>query len=165
MQYYAINLKSGYRNNYAIWCGDDIDHLYVVDGFIPVFKTLNDLVLFAKSSQMELNLPVSKIDLDRVRVWCKSPSEKIDCNLFLDTWNMLGDIAATYDDLYESFESMTDKYLSEYRKLFAGNNIKALRGNNPKYHPKWDNDEVNNIKEIMNYGFSLFKKKCRRVSV
>jgi hypothetical protein len=162
MQYYATNLKSGYQNNYVIWCGDDIDHLYVIDGYIPIFQSPREIVSFAKNHKMELVMPPFVLNIDRVRAWCASPSKKIDCVLFLNTWNMLGDIAATYEGLYESFEFKTEKYLSEYRKLFAGNNIKVMRGNNPKYYPKWDNEEIKNIKAIMDYGFSLFKKKCRK---
>jgi hypothetical protein len=44
-----------------------------------------------------------------------------------------------------------------YAKLVYGNNLPALRGSGPEYHPKWTGEERRTLYEVLGKGLSMFR--------
>ncbi|MEJ2612224.1 MAG: hypothetical protein P8179_19700 [Candidatus Thiodiazotropha sp.] len=161
MEYYPVKYKLNYKNHFIIWCGNDIDHVLVINGFIAVFQNLTEINKYASANSLKLNSKPISYELDKIKLWCKNPTSKINCVAFLDSWNLFGDIAASFPQEHEKFESLTKKYLSQYNKLFYGCNLDPIRRNKPKYYPIWSNSDINYIKSIFRHGFKLINQRCR----
>jgi hypothetical protein len=64
-------------------------------------------------------------DLDAIADWCRSPSAStVDCDTFINAWNLLNDICLTIPWLVEPFRS--GQYNVVYYKLFWGLNLPSL---------------------------------------
>lgn len=85
--------------------------------------------------------------IDKVKTWMKSKNTNIDCNYFLDYWNILNDLASS---LGTSFYGNTDNSVVNgvYNKLFYGNNISAIKGEREEFIPEWSNKEISELNKV-----------------
>ena len=75
----------------------------------------------------------------------------VDCKLALNRWNLFSDAAHTVNEPFlgdERKERATDLYV----KLFAGNNLPVLRGDNDLYIPNWTPSELMLLAVILDDG-------------
>jgi len=166
MDNFVLWFKLDYRHQYAIWCagdGDLPDKLYNNTGSIPVFDSIDSLKKYADLHNIELvkETPILH-NLDQVKVWLKLLPKKNFNNELLAAWNLFGDIAAIDIGVSLNFEALTQCHLSQYRKLFAAENILRGVGNvRPKYHPKWTKYDAQSISKVLTHGFKLLRKSFR----
>ncbi|MDE2422159.1 MAG: hypothetical protein KGO49_13385 [Gammaproteobacteria bacterium] len=165
MDYFVLWFKLDYRHQYAIWCGNDRelpDQLYNKDGLIPIFQTLNELRKYAAIYSIELvNEEPILHNLDTAKRWLTIKGKKKYNSELLPAWNLFGDIAAIDSDVSSKFETLTQRYLTPYNKLFLAENLLRPNAIHPKYKPKWNTDDIEGISKVLNFGFKLLRKSFR----
>lgn len=127
--YYLVKFKILQEEYYTFWYSDDVDGFMLdTDEFI-----------------------ISSAILRRINI------RKINCNLFLDYWNIFSDIAHSlnYQFLGDCRENETISHI--YEKLFYGCNI-LVKEDEEHYRPKWSKKERRWIKKVMLNGFKILSK-------
>lgn len=168
MNYFVLWFKLDYRHQYTIWCTGKQgypDQLYHYDGLIPVFDRLDALKKYADQRHIVLDEETPVLHhLDHVKVWLKTRHQKTPNDVLLTAWNLFGDIAAIDHAEHLKFELLTQKYLAQYRKLFAAQNMLCNTAR-PKYHPTWTKEEQKLIADVLGYGFNLLRKHFRHQTI
>ena len=70
-----------------------------------------------------------------------------DCSLFLDKWNVVGDIAKT---LNCDFVGNQDSCTKLYSKFVYGANLPTMNNTDKKYIPSFDKEELHQIANVTN---------------
>ncbi|MGV8837599.1 hypothetical protein [Cellvibrio sp.] len=165
MEYFPVKFKLGYKYQYLIWCSGQLDQLFVLAGIAPAFKNTVQLNSFAKSRQLELSPDNSTYNLDQIKMWCKNPTSQIEPNIFLNVWNIFGDLAAAFPSEHKEFERLTQNYLSQYNKLFYGCNLLSRKAGVKPYAPVWSAQDLQNMRIVFMYGLTLVRRKVRLQNV
>lgn len=129
-----VNITIFAQNYYFIWF--DFDS-FLLNG---------DKMLVFRSSDDAQNYCIHEYN-QKIEVWNLNFDEIIfsDCSLFLDRWNVVGDIAKT---LNLDFIGNHDDYTYLYSKFVYGSNIPALNTSGKKYIPTFDEEEKQQIENI-----------------
>ncbi|MDE7206203.1 MAG: hypothetical protein K2N90_03425 [Lachnospiraceae bacterium] len=153
-KYYLIKFKILENEYYTFWYTDDVDGFLMEHrGTLKSFPTKEEAIIFAEEKGFELDtdeLIISSAILRRMNI------RKIRCNLFLNCWNTLSDVA----------HSMNCQFLGDnregivqdiYVKLFYGCNI-LVKEDEEHYHPKWSKKERRWIAKVMRNGFKILSE-------
>jgi hypothetical protein len=164
-KYYKVRYRLDGVDSYLIWFSNDSDGVVAAeDGSILSFRGESDLCAYAERRGLgfEPEGP-SEFDFDLVEHWLSTPDrETIDCHLFLDAWNLFGDIASSsgHADLERSFRGAG----GVYDKLFWGNNLPAVTPPGEHYVPAWSEGEVAELHRILSDGMRLIRNTTRVIS-
>jgi hypothetical protein len=163
MRYFSCLYRLNGEARYLIWIGDEQDSVAVdAGGFIPTFKDPLPLRRYADLNHYSLESEEpTLIDLDRVAIWMKSPTEPVNCEEVLVAWNLFIDVAASVGDSGIAFERLDSQTLAIYHKIFAGNNLPAITPKGCHYVPEWSPDEIASLAEILSTGLDMFAS-CTR---
>jgi hypothetical protein len=152
--YYLCKLIFHGKSRFVIWYDSDRDGVLLdCDGKITAFGTRARTLAFAKKNGLSIAPePVTVYDFDAIAAWCAQPHpSRINCENFLDAWNMFTDVAASIGR--NSLFAAADKRLkSIYDKLFFGNNLPSITPAGRSYEPEWDETEVEAIAKLFTAG-------------
>ena len=94
-------------------------------------------------------------DLDRVVAWCRHPDAMtVDCEVILDTWNLLLDLPRSPAEAENVFARAEAAAGDLYEKLFFGNNLPAVTPRGASYGPQWSADEITRLSEVLQLGLA-----------
>ena len=161
--YYPIRYRLDSKDRYLIWTtieeAEDADRCVVdTDGKISIFHSLSDLQNYAKKQNLQVDTNVfSLLNLDVLQSWFKVKRSKpegptaINCNEFLNAWNLFEDISETIGSNFHLIYRfpIADRI---YEKLLYGCNLPALTPENRNYVPLWNKKERHLMREIMSQG-------------
>lgn len=152
------------RDAYLIWYTNEQDGVVTdSDGKVPCFQSPEDLLHYAESLNLSLNVedPILN-NLDVVAEWLnRGDSESVDCKSFLAAWNLFDDVSRSVTGNFDPEHQLTQKI---YDKLFWGNNLPSVMPEGKSYHPEWTKRELKIIKEVLGYGLSLFRHSVRAIA-
>jgi hypothetical protein len=161
MEYFPVKITLNYKSCYLIWCSDSLEKVLSINGMTPKFASFENLLKFSSLNKIELINEVAYYNLDNIKLWCNSPTLKIEAKLFLNAWNLFGDLAAAYPESHLKYESLTQKHIRQYNKLFYASNLPCINTTSKKFYPEWSPRELVNIRTIFLYGFEICKSKLR----
>lgn len=121
-----------------------------------MFNDIESLLKYAASKGLtvDCNNPIL-LNLDLVTSWLEAKENtSIDCNLFLNAWNLFRDIAFSVNAEFDSNEKRTKNI---YDKLFWGCNLPSVTPKGKYYEPIWDENELNLIRSILNSGLTILR--------
>ena len=152
--YYICQFYLSKMSYFIIWYSDEQDGLLLDhSGKIASFGTLAHAKTYAKKNGISIiPKPVPVYNFDVISTWCLKPlPDLIKCELFLNTWNMFSDVAATIGS--RSIFATADRGLyTIYDKLFYGNNLPAITPEGMSYVPEWSTTEAEEIAKIFKAG-------------
>ena len=128
-KYYLIKFRILQEEYYTFWYTDDID------GFL---LDTDELL-------------ISSAILKRINI------RKINCNLFLNYWNIFSDMAHSINCQFVGDNRDKEIIQHIYEKLFYGCNI-LVKGDEEHYRPKWSKKERRWIAKVMKNGFKILSK-------
>jgi hypothetical protein len=138
-EYFACCFKLGSQVRFLLWFSDSDsswgDGLYLDDqGKTPVYASEAETKRFGQSLGLDVgDANDVVIDLDIVAEWLEHPSgDEIDCEYFLDAWNLFGDIARSTAERFDADIEVTRRV---YDKLFWGNNLSPVTPPGEHYVP------------------------------
>ena len=148
---------------YLVWSSnDDSDGVIVEgDGSVAAFGSRADLRAYAERLGLALEPDESGVfDLDSVENWLANPvREAIDCELFLNAWNLIDDVASSIGHLdFGRFSRGADEV---YDMLFWGNNLPVVTPPGEHFVPAWSEDQVAELERILSDGMRLLRNKVR----
>ena len=126
-------------------------------GRLLTFTSLADLQGFAhrRGLSLDSNVNAEPLDLDAVQRWLGAARRTtVDCQEFLNAWNLFSDFASTVDGKLRHIDDQ--KEVRIYDKLFWGNNLPALTPPGKEYVPLWTRSEVARLRNVLNKGMQLF---------
>ena len=77
----------------------------------------------------------------------------------LTVWNILDDVSMSVNGNFDSKKKRTNKI---YDKIFFGNNLPAITPKGESYKPIWSKAERDVIREVLSFGFDIFRKAVRQ---
>jgi hypothetical protein len=161
-KYFVVDCRLDGVASYLIWYNNDVDGLAVrSDGSISLFREPSTLSSYAAQHGLEFEDEVpSVIDLDAIARWLGDPRpDAIDCELFLNAWNLFDDVASSVG--CSSFRRDSRRASLPYGKLFWGINIPVMTPSGEHYEPVWSDEEVETIQKILGDGIRLVRLAVR----
>ena len=164
-EYYRVRYRLDGVDRYLIWFSDDPDGVVVAcDRSIASFRTRCDLDSYAewRGLAFEPEEP-AEFDLDLVEAWLRRPcGSTVDCNAFLNAWNLLDDVASSRGDA--AFEQASRGAGRVYDKLFWGCNLPPVTPEGESFVPAWSEREVAELRRILSDGLRLMRDAIRGAS-
>ena len=162
-KHYRVRYRLDGLDRYLIWFSDDSDGVVLETGrSVASFRTRSDLDSFAESRGLafEPGEP-AEFDLDSVEAWLREPDgSTVDCDVFLNAWNLFGDIASSRGDA--SLERSSLSAGRVYGKLFWGCNVPAVTPDGEQYVPSWSDREVAELRRNLSGGIRLMREVTGR---
>lgn len=154
--YWLVKFKILQKEYYTFWYEDDIDgFLLDQNGLLKSYPTKEEAVYFAKAEGFCLNtkavLCISSGILRNIK------KRKIRCNLFLNHWNTLSDVAHSIHCQFIGDDRENETVQHIYEKLFYGCNVLVKKGEE-HYRPVWSKKERRWIAKVMKDGFRILAK-------
>lgn len=170
--YYPYWFRLDNADGYLLWYTDDSTDSAECDGVLLdgqgrllTFCHLAELhdcaVRLGLSVEPEVN--PEPLDLDVVQRWLEAASKSmVDCETFLEAWNLFSDLAATVQGGLAHIDERNED--SIYNKLFWGNNLPALTPPGKHYKPTWTKSEVGRLRKVLRRGMRLFPDRLAMAS-
>ncbi len=155
--YYCLWYRLDHTDGHLIWFSNDNDGVVTQpDGMVPSFRDQKALHDYATLHQITLD-PMEPLlhDLDDVARWLRqSLSAEVDCDILLTAWNLFGDLASSVKGDFDPDRTQTQHI---YEKLFWGNNLPAITPPGKHYTPRWSDDELLLMRNVLHNGLRLFR--------
>lgn len=160
--YYKCWYRLNGRDKYLIWYTNDVDGVWLRDGKIPVFTEHTNLIDYASSNGINIQIEEPRLhDLDVVVKWLESPTGKtVDCPSFNAAWNLFADVSRSVKGDFDQDQKRTKKV---YEKLFCGMNLPSVTPEGKEYEPIWTKKEVALLYEVLSQGLEMFRAKIAEV--
>lgn len=158
-EYYSFWFRLDARDGYLIYISNETDGFVTEDnGNVPYFLYTGDLLQYASALDLTVDAESPNLtDLDILDTWLESnDGEKIDCNTFLEAWNLFDDLSKTVSGNFDPERKKTQKI---YNKLFWGNNLPAVTPDGEHYIPSWTKGELNLMRKVLGEGLVLFRER------
>lgn len=98
------------------------------------------------------------VDLDAVARWVAAPAAAaVDCNGFLDAWNLMLDLRSTVAG--RNILGSSDEDQDLYDKLFYGNNLPAVTPPGGHFSPTWSAAEVARLAAVLRTGMEELRAR------
>jgi len=157
-QHFFCEFLLGGQRTIVIWCNGSPDGLLVKeDGRLASFASQTQGRAYAESLAIAIEAQApTAYDLDALERWSRQPlEEQIDCERFLDAWNMLNDVAASVDN-GSSFIAADAIMNAIYEKMFRGANLLRPPGGEI-YEPAWTEDEIQAVAKLFGLGIQVLR--------
>lgn len=153
-KYYLVKFIILQEEYYTFWYTDDVDgFLLDQSGKLKSFPTKEEAIDFAKEEGFLLD---TEEDIVTSAILRKMHIRKINCNLYLNHWNMFHDVAYSLNCPFLG-DRRTGIIQHIYEKLFYGCNI-LVKEDEEHYRPKWSKQERRFIAKVMKEGFKILEK-------
>lgn len=161
-EYYPVKINLNRIIYYMLWfTGED-------DGFISelskplLFSNFNDLDKYAKNINIKLESDLTVYNFEAITNWIENPKSPSKYELFLDSWNFFNDLSKSTDSPFKgNFDS--GNTVDVYNKLFYGLNLPTLKKNGEEFTPKWDEQEIEKLRDVLEDGISILLKYIKYV--
>lgn len=122
---------------------------------LAAFENIGELMDFAEERGLTIQPEKPPIyDFDALKSWTKTLDiEKIECESFLNAWNMLGDIEKTFGRTLKEPEGSN----AVYDKLFYGNNVPSITPEGKCYIPEWTTSEAFILASVFRAGLRTLR--------
>lgn len=160
--YFACWYRLDAEEGYFVWYDDAVDGVVAAEpGTLAAFPSLNDLLAYTQARRIRVQAQEpARYDLDSVARWTASPTPAtVDCETFLNAWNLFGDAAASLGADFSADKGAASGTI--YYKLFFGCNLPALMPSGQRHTPEWSAAEVKRLARVLQAGLELFRKGLR----
>ncbi len=140
-QYFAVCFRIKCAEYFLIWVSSETDRLVLSrKNRLAAFSNIGELIAFGTEKDLIIQTEKPPIyNFDALVDWTRAPDlNNIDCEVFLNAWNMLGDIEISFGRKLKE----PDGSNTVYDKLFYGNNLAPVTPEGEHYLPKWSEEEV-----------------------
>lgn len=161
--YYAVRFRLDHEERWLLWHtlddaeGNEPDGVAVSQsGTLLVFHSQQSLTTYAHAEELLLNdEDPAFFNLDVVVHWLgRKRPVKLDCEAFLNAWNLLADVSASIGGDFDTDKARTQQI---YHKLFWGSNISAVTPVGRHFTPVWRGRESRIIREVLREGLAMFR--------
>lgn len=162
-EFYPVIFRLDQTDFYVIWVSGDTDRLVISSaGKVATFSDQQALAAFSSEHGITLiNEEAPLYDFDALADWLTTPTtNNCDCELLLQAWNMLVDVASSLGrSIYEPQGAD-----AVYDKLFWGNNLEPVTPKGKRYTPQWSTEEVNIITCVLCSGLKILKQEMQHTT-
>jgi hypothetical protein len=158
LEFCATELQWDNKLYYCLWDDSGTVDLFLIDpdNHIKYFPSIFDLEAFCHKNSLPLCEERNKYNLDIIVEWLKTPHADIDCDSFLDVWNVVSDLAHS---IHEPFCGDDDGEIrSVYNKLFYGCNLPTINTSGKEYIPVWPEDEIIILLQVLKNAVEIVDK-------
>jgi hypothetical protein len=156
-QYFAVCFRIEGAEYLLIWVSSETDRLILSPkNRLAAFVDMGELTKFAANNGFIIQPEKPPVyDFDALVDWISSPDlNNIDCEIFLNIWNMLGDIEISLGRKLKEPEGSN----TVYDKLFYGNNLPPVTPEGEHYVPEWSEDEVAIMVAVFEDGVNMLRE-------
>lgn len=97
-EYYPYLFLLYGREYYCIWYSDEKDGFLVDSNRVITFQNKEQLYLYEKNNNLIFQDGIAALSIDTAVHWLEEESNYIDCQYFLDFWNIIGDLSYSVDE-------------------------------------------------------------------
>ena len=143
--YFICGLRFDGRRLFFLWFRNEHEGIERT-GHDKILTFPNPEAARAWTAEQGLSLapdPLAWYDFDTIAAWCDHPTAAaIDCNNFLNAWNLLGDLHLGASSIFSGADRRGTPI---YDKLFFGNNLPSITPAGQSYAPVWSDEEVREL--------------------
>lgn len=152
--YYSFKFIVRDKPYNCIWFSNDKDGFITVSNQLKHFDSYEELDAFTKENNLAVIDEGAILNIDTAKIWLKENRHNVDCEYFLDFWNLISDLAGSVGDNFygDSNKGIINKI---YNKLFYGSNLPALRKDGEVYIPDWAEEELYELCRVVYDGLRI----------
>ena len=154
--YYIIKFEYYSEEKWALWYTSDKDGVITENGKIYCFDSERSLKIYCKKMNINFEEEVTEYRIDEIERWVNAKVIEVDCQMILKFWNIVDDIS---ESVKKSIYKRTDISERIYEKVFYGNNLKSINTSGREYVPKWSDEELEVLKNILKQALIFIKKQ------
>lgn len=156
-EYFVVNFKFDNKFYYCIWFTNDEDGFVVRENKLLCFEELDKLKAYCNMQKICIDDNTTLCDMDGVVSYINLRTTKdMEYKSYLNLWNVCSDLAHTLSiDFYGDYDGIT---LDVYNLLFYCSNPPAMNGKNEEYLPKWDEEDVAELKKVLKSCYDLIER-------
>lgn len=164
MEYFLFDFIIENNHHYCIVYMDNKNGFIVENNLIKTFQTIHNAIKYCKDYDIFLQdeeVSICNIDevLKRTMIKMNNEISLNDCDTILWFWNTIQDVAYSINEHFYGDENGEDNIiLYVYNQLFYGTNPEAMREDGKLYYPKWDNEDLKIIKNVVEDGIRIIQK-------
>ncbi len=159
MNTYVVEIIINEIRKYLLWYSNENDGFFCSNDNILYFNNNADCLDYAKMKGMTIEKEYTVYDLNLIKDWIITPNKDIDCNYFLEIWNLFNDISFSLNvDFIGNYHSTN----SVYDKLFFGCNLPSISYTSKDYIPRWTYDEIEMIKNVFLNGLNIIIESIKK---
>jgi hypothetical protein len=154
IEYYPLVLISSEKKYYCIWYANEKNGFIKELNKVKKFNNMKQLNKYASNQNIKIETEKTTFSIDYAITWISNENKEVDCKYFLDLWNIIGDLADSFEDKF--YGNVKKSILSKvYDKLLFGSNLEALTPEGKEYIPNWEKEEINEITNIVKDGLRI----------
>ena len=167
-KYYSCKYRLNRTDAFLIWFSNEKDGVITdAAGAVICFASKHSIEQFALREELRLQFEEPALyDFDLVLRWAASNGRgPIDCSLFLNVWNLLGDISRSVGGDFDPNLKQTKKL---YDKLFWACNLPAVTPVGRKFKPTWSQDDRCLLCSVLSSGIKCLRShlaKTRKAGI
>lgn len=163
MEFYLIRYIYDGLEGICIWYTDDYDGFCInEDKQILSFSTMDAALFYLSQIKVSLydDSNITTYNFEKLKQWIVGDDLAVDCNEFLNFWNVFTDAAYVTEMEFEGDRkaTLTD---SVYDKLFYGCNVLKPE-KEEDFVPVWNKKEIKHLKFILMIGLNMFVETLHR---
>lgn len=147
MQYEIVQIIYANDEVFLLWFEEENTGVLSLQKRLAFSRTLASLVNFADANKLPLNSDsishFGRVDFTELLTWLDRPSPDINCEYFIDCWNMLSDILGSCDNrgLFLA-QNQNDDSARLYNTLFWGANLPGYTPSGKINIPDWSFEDL-----------------------
>lgn len=154
--YYIIKFEYYSEEKWALWYTSDKDGVITENGKIYCFDSERSLKIYCRKMNINFEKEVTEYRIDKIERWVNAKVIEVDCQMILKFWNIVDDISESVKKVIYKRTDISERI---YEKLFYGNNLKSINTSGREYVPKWSDEELEVLKNILKQALIFIKKQ------
>ena len=153
---YIVKFLIDPKPYFCIWHSDEKDVFWMEKDKILYFSEITELQNFCEQEKIQIDEKITTYDVDKLMNLLNESELEIDCNFYIDMWNIFHDCAYSVD---QKFYGDKKKLIQIYDKLFYGLNLPVINTSGEKYIPEFSVSEKEEIAHVLKEGVSLLQEQ------
>ena len=154
-QHFIVAFDIGRSITYCLWYTNDMDGFVLSEGHLLQFDSVNDVRAYGRRKGISLQADTTAYSIAKIEAFLEDSSAEPDCNVLLDFWNIVQDMANAISTPFLGEDEETDRI---YSKLFHGSNLPSVNASGKLYIPRWHPDELDTLRRILCDGITIIKE-------
>lgn len=156
---YIVEFLILQKSYFCVWHSDDKDVFWAENSQIQYFENPAEAEKLCKKNGAAVQSDdIAKYNVDKLKDALEQDLSEIDCNFFIDFWNIMSDAAYSVDEV---FYGDSKELNSIYQKMFYGLNLPSINKSGKRYTPIFSEDEQTEIVKVFKEGIRILEKQFR----
>ena len=154
MKYYVCQIIFNGNSLLVLWYENEINGVKIENGQLVYANSIAGLLQYGKIKSLPVDTDsitqYERLDFSHIEIWLNKPDAHINCEYFLNIWNILVDTISSRgsDSLFLGLAE-DEKGIHIYNNLFWGANLPDYTPPGKVHIPDWQLEDISKLQTIL----------------